>query len=192
MKKHDILKAANEVVAEYMAKGYLICWMGASFAYEFRVDLEKNDKFIRVKVAYFYDSVEKPYTRYEGLELSVVRIDNADAFEDKEKEPIYTKRFYCVNETAKSDKCWYVETMDEAAAIYRIQCDRYISKRKKWDLQLNPTKALIQKMKSHKGFSRASSKTIKVFRKADGYHVSIIGRTGLVSNTKIFKVGKDK
>ncbi len=192
MKKHDILKAANEVVAKYMAKGYLICWMGASFAYEFRVDLEKDDKFIRVKVAYFYDSVEKPYTRYEGLELSVVRIETADAFEDKEKEPIYTKRFYCVNGTANPETQWYVETMDEAAEAYKIQCDRYISKSKNTDLRLKPSKSLIRRMKAHKGFSRASSKTIRVYRKADGYHVSIIGNTGLISNTKIFKVGKGK
>lgn len=192
MKKHDILKAANEVVAEYMAKGYLIYWMGGSFAYEFRVDLEKNDKFIRIKVAYFYDSVENPYTRYEGLELSVVRIGNADAFEDKEKEPISTKRFYCVNGTANTENQWYVETMDEAVEAYKIQCDRYISKSKNTDLRLKPSKSLIRRIKAHKGFSRASSNTVKVYRKADGYHVSIIGTKGLISNTKIFKVSKGK
>ncbi len=192
MRKHDILKAANDKVADYIASGYLISWMSGSFGYEFRVDLEKNNKFIRVKVAYFYDSTEKPYIRYEGLELSVVRIENVDAFEDKEKEPLYTKRFYCVNGTAQQDKQWYVETMDEAAEAYRIQCDRYISKAKIEDLRLSPTKALVQKIKTHKGFSRASRKTIKVFRKKDGYHVSIIGSTGLISNTMIFKVGKGK
>lgn len=42
LKLKDILAAANAKVAEYMAQGYMISWMNASFGYKFRVDLEKN------------------------------------------------------------------------------------------------------------------------------------------------------
>lgn len=42
LKLKDILAAANAKVAEYMAQGYMISWMNASFGYKFRVDLEKT------------------------------------------------------------------------------------------------------------------------------------------------------
>ena len=42
LKLKGILAAANAKVAEYMAQGYMISWMNASFGYKFRVDLEKN------------------------------------------------------------------------------------------------------------------------------------------------------
>ncbi len=97
MKKEDILKAANDIVAEYMANGYLITWMDRSFGYEFRVDLEKDDDFIRVRVGKFYHTIKNPFCRYECMELSVVPISYADAFEDESREPLYIKRFYFVN-----------------------------------------------------------------------------------------------
>ncbi len=35
LKLKDILAAANAKVAEYMAQGYMISWMNASFGYKF-------------------------------------------------------------------------------------------------------------------------------------------------------------
>ncbi len=97
MKKEDILKAANDIVAEYMANGYLICRMNCPFGYEFRVDLENDYECIRVKVEKFSHMMKNPYVQYEGLELSVVNIGYADAFEDNTREPLYIKRFYFAN-----------------------------------------------------------------------------------------------
>ena len=55
LKLKDILAAANAKVAEYMAQGYMISWMNASFGYKFRVDLEKNGDCVRVKVDSFHN-----------------------------------------------------------------------------------------------------------------------------------------
>ena len=78
LKLKDILAAANAKVAEYMAQGYMISWMNASFGYKFRVDLEKNGDRVRVKVDSFHNWERA--ASIEGLTLQVVRISCADAF----------------------------------------------------------------------------------------------------------------
>ena len=92
LKLKDILAAANAKVAEYMAQGYMISWMNASFGYKFRVDLEKNGDRVRVKVDSFHNWERA--ASIEGLALQVVRISCADAFEDRAVEPLYSKNFY--------------------------------------------------------------------------------------------------
>ena len=92
LKLKDILAAANAKVAEYMAQGYMISWMNASFGYKFRVDLEKNGDRVRVKVDSFHNW--ELASSIEGLNLQVVRISCADAFEDRAVEPLYSKNFY--------------------------------------------------------------------------------------------------
>lgn len=99
LKLKDILAAANAKVAEYMAQGYMISWMNASFGYKFRVDLEKNGDRVRVKVDSFHNW--ELASSIEGLNLQVVRISCADAFEDRAVEPLYSKNFYDLSRYAR-------------------------------------------------------------------------------------------
>ena len=120
LKLKDILAAANAKVAEYMAQGYMISWMNASFGYKFRVDLEKNGDRVRVKVDSFHNW--ELASSIEGLNLQVVRISCADAFEDRAVEPLYSKNFYDLSRYGRSQA--FTESLEEKQAA----CDKVIAR----------------------------------------------------------------
>lgn len=78
MKKEDILKAANDIVSEYMANDYSISKMNKLLGYGFQADLANNDEFVRVRIKRSRHIIKKTFIQYDCLELSVVHSGNAD------------------------------------------------------------------------------------------------------------------
>ncbi len=190
MKKTAILAAANAKVAEYMTEGYMLSWGDSSFGCEFRVDLEKNDHHVRVQVKSFSDWSLDHYV--EGLALTVVEIECADAFERKDCGPVFVQNFYRVGGRGyrDDDSAWYVDSEDEALAISEKRFKRGMTRHVKTERVLTPSAALIRGLKKRKGFTNATRTTIQVTRTTEGYRVALKNRAGKVTHTESFKLGK--
>lgn len=172
LKKMDILAAANAQVTEYMAQGYMICWMNGSFGYRFRVDLQKGDSFIRVKVNHFY----KYSDHMEGLYLQVVAIPGADAFEQKDAEVLYYKEFYDLSRYGHEEV--FTESYEEKKACVEKVHDRWASRYSNKPEPLPVSAAFIRALKKRKGFTNATRNNVIVRRCTDGYAVTMMGRNG--------------
>lgn len=172
LKKMDILAAANAQVTEYMAQGYMICWMNGSFGYRFRVDLQKGDSFIRVKVDRFY----KYSDHMEGLFLQVVVIPGADAFEQEDAEVLYYKEFYDLSRYGREEV--FTESYEEKKACVEKVHDRWASRYSNKPEPLPVSTAFIRVLKMRKGFTNATRNNVTVRRCTDGYAVTMMGRNG--------------
>lgn len=216
MKKTDLttLKtvraAANAVVARYMSEGYELCFGDSSFGYLFRVDLEKNGDFVRVKVERNYVSrLDDERFFCFVFTLTVVALTGADEFEGREPKVIESRAWYQIaelegrehyNPVAGCPDVILTEDRAEALAINakrvaRWKAGAYVRS----TVELKPTAALIRKLKSRKGFTNATRTTItcraETNRDFDGkteksYVIELHARDGHVSRTERVKVGK--
>lgn len=172
LKKMDILTAANAQVAEYMAQGYMICWMNGSFGYRFRVDLQKGESFIRVKVDRFYK-----YSDYvNGLYLQVITIPGADAFEQEDAEVLYYKEFYDLSRFDNEEV--FTESYEEKKACAEKVHTRCAARHSSKPEPLPVSAALIRALKKRRGFTNATRNNVIVRRCTDGYAVTMMGRNG--------------
>lgn len=184
LKKMDILAAANEKVAEYMAQGYMICWMNGSFGYRFRVDLQKENSFIRVKVERF----QKYSDHMDGLCLQVVVIPSADAFEQEDAEVLYCKKYYDLSRFGEEEV--FTESYEEKqTCVEKIQT-RYALQHNSMPEPLPVSSAFIRALKKRKGFTNATRNNIIVWRCTDGYAVAMMGRNGAICKSEIIRFPK--
>lgn len=175
LKKNDILVAANAKVAEYLADGYMISWMNSSFGYMFRVDLQKNDTFIRIKVEHFSDwSGAIHYL--QGLCLSVVSIPRADAFECKDANPLYSKNFYDLSHYGDNEV--FTDSLEEKRAAEEKVYMRQVARDHRSIIKLAPTTEVIRKLKKRKGFTNATRNNITVYRNECSYIVTMANHNG--------------
>ena len=130
----------------------MISWMNASFGYKFRVDLEKNGDRVRVKVDSFHNW--ELASSIEGLNLQVVRISCADAFEDRAVEPLYSKNFYDLSRYGRSQA--FTESLEEKQAACDKVIARYLASDRDTRTELQPSAALIRRLKQRKGFTNAT------------------------------------
>ena len=184
LKLKDILAAANAKVAEYMAQGYMISWMNASFGYKFRVDLEKNGDRVRVKVDSFHNW--ELASSIEGLNLQVVRISCADAFEDRAVEPLYFKNFYDLSRYGRSQA--FTESLEEKQAACEKVIARYLASDRDTRTELQPSAALIRQLKQRKGFTNATRNNIRVYRCVAGYTIEMAGRNGAKAKSELIRL----
>ena len=184
LKLKDILAAANAKVVEYMAQGYMISWMNASFGYKFRVDLEKNGDCVRVKVDSFHNWERA--ASIEGLTLQVVRISCADAFEDRDVEPLYSKNFYDLSRYGRGQA--FTESLEEK----QVACDkviaRYLASDRNTRTELQPSATLIRSLKQRKGFTNATRNNIRVYRSVAGYTIEMAGRNGAKAKSELIRL----
>jgi len=178
---NSILTAANEQVRFFMLQGYMISFGNASFGYKFRVDLERGEKHIRVKVVENYHFTGSVFT------LTVLTIDAADDFERETAEVLYTKSWYALEELGCYGSGDYVFTDDEA--IYNEAIEkrkaRYAARRMPVRKSLTPSRELIRHLKTYcYGFTNATRNTIVVYRTPNGYEVGLKARDGHVSRTQ--------
>ena len=184
LKLNDILAAANAKVAEYMAQGYMISWMNSSFGYKFRVDLEKNGDYVRVKVDSFHDWTGP--MDIEGLSLQVVRISRPDSFEDRDAEPLYAKEFYELSRYNRQEA--YTESLEEKQAACNKVIERYRSRPDHNPrVELQATAALIRRLKQRKGFTNATRNNIRVYRVLAGYTIEMAGRNGAKTKSELIR-----
>lgn len=182
MKKNDILVAANQKVAEYLALGFILSWGDSSFGADFRVDLERGDEHVRVYVE--GEICRKDYL--DTVTLKVVKIDSADAFESKDREPLYKKVYYAIKRCRDSARLWYVDSKEEALEARRKVTDRY-DNREAAGYCVTPTAAFIRRLKNRAGYSNATRNNIEIYRSEVGYMVSIRNREGRVTRADVFK-----
>ena len=184
LKLKDILAAANAKVAEYMAQGYMISWMNASFGYKFRVDLEKNGDCIRVKVDSFHNWERA--ASIEGLTLQVVRIARADAFEDRDVEPLHSKNFYDLSRYGRGQA--FTESLEEKQAACDKVIARYLASNRDTRTELQPSATLIRSLKQRKGFTNATRNNIRVYRCVAGYTIEMAGRNGAKAKSELIRL----
>ena len=184
LKLKDILAAANAKVAEYMAQGYMISWMNASFGYKFRVDLEKNGDCVRVKVDSFHNW--ECASSIGGLSLQVVRIARADTFEDRDVEPLYSKNFYDLSRYGRGQA--FTESLEEKQAACEKVIARYLASDRDTRTELQPSAALIRQLKQRKGFTNATRNNIRVYRCVAGYTIEMAGRNGAKAKSELIRL----
>ena len=184
LKLKDILAAANAKVAEYMAQGYMISWMNASFGYKFRVDLEKNGDCVRVKVDHFCNWERA--SSIEGLTLQVVRISCADAFEDRDVEPLYSKNFYDLSRYGRGQA--FTESLEEKQAACEKVIARYLAPYCDARTELHPSAAFIRRLKQRKGFTNATRNNVRVYRCDAGYSIEMAGRNGAKAKCELVRL----
>ena len=184
LKLKDILAAANAKVAEYMAQGYMISWMNASFGYKFRVDLEKNGDCVRVKVDSFHNW--ECASSIGGLSLQVVRIARADTFEDRDVEPLYSKNFYDLSRYGRGQA--FTESFEEKQAACEKVIARYLASDRDTRTELQPSAALIRQLKQRKGFTNATRNNIRVYRCVAGYTIEMAGRNGAKAKSELIRL----
>ena len=185
LKLKDILAAANAKVAEYMAQGYMISWMNSSFGYKFRVDLEKNGDCVRVKVDSFHNWERA--SSIEGLTLQVVRISRADAFEDRDVEPLYSKNFYDLSRFGRESA--FTESLEEKQAACNKVLARYRAQPdKNARTYLQPSAAFIRQLKQRKGFTNATRNNISIYRSTAGYTSERAGRNGAKAKSELIRL----
>lgn len=163
---------------------YMISWMNASFGYKFRVDLEKNGDCIRVKVDSFHNW--ELASSIEGLNLQVVRISCADAFEDRAVEPLYSKNFYDLSRYGRSQA--FTESLEEKQAACDKVIARYLASDRDTRTELQPSAALIRRLKQRKGFTNATRNNIRVYRSVAGYTIEMAGRNGAKAKSELIRL----
>ena len=185
---NDILREANKQVASLMSEGYMISFMNSSFCgYKFRVDLEKGEKRVRVKVQ------EASVFPTHMFELAVIEIPNADGFERGDAAVFYSKTWYVIDEK-RGGEYILTESKDEMEAVERKRQERSerqygmtAHRRGQYTPNgcLKPTAALIRKLKGRKGFTNATRDRILVIRVKDGYEISLKAREGHIRRTEV-------
>ncbi len=188
---NDVLAAANKQVAQLMERGYMICFGDSSFGYAFRVDLENNGKYVRVKV-----EETCGFGKLGTVTLTVMEIPSPDGFERDDAVIWYEKVWYIVSDKDASCGRWQrdhvlTDSKDESETIVEKRRARRNAQRiSRTSDELTPSASLIRALKSHKGFSNATRNTIMVLRVNGGYEISLKARDGHISRKEVIHFPK--
>lgn len=122
----------------------------------------------------------------EGLNLQVVRISCADAFEDRAVEPLYSKNFYDLSRYGRSQA--FTESLEEKQAACDKVIARYLASDRDTRTELQPSAALIRRLKQRKGFTNATRNNIRVYRSVAGYTIEMAGRNGAKAKSELIRL----
>lgn len=195
MKFADINKRFTELVAEYIAKGYIFnsATMRGSQGEVAKVDLTNGSEIIRIII--------DDFSVYGELDLDGLRVAVLRCAED------IVPNFHSCNQTIWTDRCEIISeekfyvigekygrrspmygTIEEATAARQKRYDRWCAQRINADKDLVPTAALIRLLKHRKGFTNATRTNITVTRVRNGYRVKMAGRNGSAGKSVLIRL----
>lgn len=176
MYMQDIEKRFTEKVAEYLAAGYIFSQetMRGSQGEMCKVDLKREDSFIRIRLLGFYE------IDMDGISLDVMSnetdgLADRSTVWDKDFEKVVSEKFCC----ASSRKNFYIAEDDyEKANIREKRYSRYKARAKHPQQLPEKAKAIVLPyIKRMKGFKSVKLSDIDVVLKVNGhYEASVRGK----------------
>lgn len=183
MKYIDINKRYSEIVAEYMAQGYIIntASMSGSQGEIAKIDLTDGNEIIRIRVESFHNWSEN----VEGIEIVIgkstddVKPNTNETFAtiwDSKLEVIRTERFYKISRYNRD----YYSSEEEAKAASEVRSERYSRRRvESKQFEASPEAMEIAKriVRRKMGYSRINSSNLQLCKGSNGYYVMYNGKT---------------